>query len=162
MLLDILPEICTQRQLFAGNQHFAAALKQGIQGSLAVDNLLFTIRNQHTHQLTLRIEGDFCRPVQAGDQLDLGSTDQQRRLSRVTGDLPMAFFLMQRSIIAELSADKQLRHHRTADLSAGDIAGTTQGHFTVSRPGLADGHLVFGQGAGFIGADDITTAEGFD
>ena len=41
------------------------------------------------------------------------------------------------------------------------VSGTGKGEFFMGKPDLFDGHLIFGYGTGFVGADDCGGSECF-
>ena len=172
-------------------EHRRAGGQDLLHRSLEVDDALAFDLVRRRHVLARRVEG---QRIDAREDRVQGRVvepalvrhDQERRLGRVSDDLPdgripPGFVAAQElRIVAEDAGDQGLaqraadrcrvpaRRCRTGrrggrlDAAGTGVAGTADGERLAARPQLAYGHRVLGQRPGLVGADDGRAAERLD
>ena len=158
--------------LRAPSRRASASLEDG-QRSSRTSGAPFTSRRSSAsdavdggHELVGRVEGHLGHPVgldphRGGVEPALGGEDQQRRLHRVTDGAPV-------DEVAVVAAHQAGEHVGQADAAGGlDLAAllvAPAGDLVpaVRQPELLHRHLVQGQGAGLVRADDRGGPEGLD
>jgi hypothetical protein len=157
----------------APEQHVGRALGDGADRSRVLG-----VRLQRRHELALRGERELAdalesRPPCVREAVDLGLGHEEGPLRRIALDPPFAVALAQGRVVGEAAGTDQGAHlfqqralaqDLTVDArpAVGTVAAPGEVHLPGRRDHLLDRHLVLGQRAGLVRADDGGRSERLD
>ena len=156
----VVQNLCRTRQ-----NHFGCPFDVGDQCAvLFIDD---------AHAFAFGVEGEFADDSGVGifAHPRLVGGDDQRRFGRFTDDLPVLLLLSQHGMVAEQPClQKELQRSVAFVVVALTLLFEVSGRVVpcagemealMGEPDLFDGHLVFGDGARFVGTDHCSGAECF-